>query len=135
MNGRVIAYADHMTGSLERAIGETNRRRVIQIAYNTEHGITPETVRTRIKDIVGDIQKARERAVGDLAAMDAQAYDGDIAKAIASKRREMHAAADALDFETAALLRDEIHKLEERLKEEEKNKPKEKKLKKGHTRV
>ncbi len=112
VHGRVILYADHMTGSLERAIGETNRRREIQIAYNKKHGITPSTIASRIKDIVGDIQKARTRAVDNLAETDMAAYGGDVKKLIKAKRTEMHAAADALDFETAALLRDEIQRLE-----------------------
>jgi excinuclease ABC subunit B len=122
VHGRVILYADHMTGSLDRAIGETNRRRAIQTAYNTAHGITPETVITRIKDIVGDIQKARARAVSTLVESDTNAYGGDIAKLIKEKRNEMHKAADQLDFETAALLRDEIGQLEAKLSTDEKSK-------------
>ena len=112
--GRVILYADHMTGSLERAIGETNRRRAIQEAYNKEHGITPQTIQKRIHDIVGDIQRARTRAVGELVELDKAAYGGDIKKLIKDKRNQMHEAADRLDFETAALIRDEIQKLEEK---------------------
>jgi excinuclease ABC subunit B len=112
VDGRVILYADHMTGSLDRAIGETNRRREIQIAYNKEHDITPTTIVKRIHDIVGDIQKARSRAVSELVDTDLAAYGGDVKKLIKQKRTEMHQAADALDFETAALLRDEISKLE-----------------------
>ena len=110
--GRVILYADNMTGSMERAIGETNRRREKQIAYNVKHGITPQTIQTRIKDIIGDIERTRKRAVSGLAELDAEAYKGDMKKLIADKRREMHDAADKLDFETAALLRDEIRMLE-----------------------
>ncbi len=112
--GRVILYADNMTGSLERAIGETNRRRAIQEAYNKKHHITPQTIQKRIHDIVGDIQKARTRAVGELAELDKAAYGGDVKKLIKAKREQMHQAADALDFETAALIRDEISKLEEK---------------------
>jgi excinuclease ABC subunit B len=114
--GRVILYADVMTGSLDRAIGETNRRRDIQIAHNKKHGITPKTIEKRIHDIVGDIQRTRTRAVGELAQLDAAAYDGDVKKLIKEKRQEMHKAADALDFETAALIRDEIRMLEEKSK-------------------
>jgi excinuclease ABC subunit B len=110
--GRVILYADQMTGSLERAIGETNRRRQIQQTYNTEHGITPATVKRQIKDIVGDIAKARARAVKELANMDRAAFEGSKAQLIKAKRKEMHEAADRLDFETAALIRDEIATLE-----------------------
>ena len=110
--GRVILYADMVTGSMKRAIGETERRRVRQVAYNKEHGITPQTIRTRIKDIVGDIERTRKRAVSELAEHDKTAYAGDKKKLVAEKRREMHDAADKLDFETAALLRDELRVLE-----------------------
>ncbi len=114
--GRVILYADTMTGSLARAIGETNRRRAIQEAYNKKHHITPQTIQKRIHDIVGDIQRARTRAVGELAELDKAAYGGDIRKLIRDKRNQMHDAASRLDFETAALIRDEIQKLEEKKK-------------------
>ncbi|OGG60382.1 excinuclease ABC subunit B [Candidatus Kaiserbacteria bacterium RIFCSPHIGHO2_01_FULL_56_24] len=110
--GRVILYADNMTGSMERAIGETNRRREKQIAYNTKHGITPTTIIKKIHDIIGDIQKARQRAVTELSELDKAAYGGDVKKLIKMKRQEMHEAADRLDFETAALIRDELRKLE-----------------------
>ena len=116
VHGRVILYADNMTGSMERAIGETNRRRAIQLAYNKKHKITPKTIQKRINDIIGDIQKNRRRAVEQLATEDVAAFGGDPKKAIAEKRRQMHAAADELDFETAALLRDEIQELEKEIK-------------------
>jgi len=112
VDGRVLLYADNMTGSLERAIGETNRRRAIQIAYNTEHNITPTTIKKRISDIVGDIERSRHRAIKELARMDQNISGGDTAKLVRQKRREMHEAADRLDFETAALIRDEIQTLE-----------------------
>ncbi len=112
IHGRVILYADHMTGSLDRAIGETNRRRAIQLAYNKEHNITPKTIEKRIRDIIGDVQRARQRAIGDLVALDKSTYAGDIVKLLREKRRQMHEAADRLDFETAGLIRDEILKLE-----------------------
>ena len=127
VNGRVIVYADHMTGSLERAVGETNRRREIQIAYNKQHNITPTTIASKIKDIVGDIQKARTRAIDTLAQTDVAAYGGDIKKLIKQKRDEMHQAADALDFETAALLRDEIQTLEKQMADTAKSAKKTKK--------
>lgn len=116
VNGRVLLYADTMTGSMERAIGETNRRRERQMAYNKKHGITPQTILSRIKDIVGDIERTRKRAVSELAELDVAAFGGDTKKLIKEKRRQMHDAADKLDFETAALLRDELRKLEEKKK-------------------
>lgn len=120
IHGRVILYADHLTGSLERAIGETNRRRAKQHAYNQEHGITPQTVKKRIADIMGDIQKARQKAVDALVEIDT--HTADVATLITQKKAEMHDAADALDFETAALLRDEIRLLEDKVAQTAKEK-------------
>lgn len=113
VHGRVILYADTRTGSMERAISETSRRRAVQVAYNKKHHITPTTISKRIHDIVGDIERARTRAVTELTQLDVAAFGGDTVKLLAEKRRQMHAAADQLDFETAALIRDEIRKLEE----------------------
>ncbi len=112
VNGRVILYADQSTGSMERAVGVTNARREVQLAYNKKHGITPQTIKKKINDIIGDIAKVRERAVSELAAMDTEAFQGSVKELIKDKRKQMHDAADNLDFETAALLRDEIQKLE-----------------------
>jgi excinuclease ABC subunit B len=112
--GRVILYADAMTGSMERAISESERRRKIQLAYNKKHGITPLGIKKQIKDIMGDIQKVRNRAVTRLAEMDVAAYGGDRKKLIREKRKQMLEASKNLDFETAALLRDEIKELEKK---------------------
>jgi len=113
VRGRVLLYADSMTGSMERAIGETNRRRALQLAYNKEHNITPQTVQKRIRNIIEDIRRTRDRAITELASTDAAAYGGDMKKLLREKRLQMHEAADRLDFETAALLRDEILKIEQ----------------------
>ncbi len=117
VNGRVILYADQMTGSLDRAIGETNRRRARQVAYNTEHGITPKTIHKSIKDITETLQSERDKAVGMLLAIDmARTEDPkELKKLIAEKRESMENAVSVLDFETAALIRDEVYKLEEKL--------------------
>ena len=112
--GRVILYADQTTGSMERAMHITRDRREKQLAYNKKHKITPKTVAKKIHDIVGDIERARKRAVKDLVEMEKAAHGGDVTKLIKEKRREMHAAADRLDFETAALIRDELRQLEAR---------------------
>ena len=114
VHGRVILYADNTTGSMQRAIGETNRRRVIQVAYNKKHNITPKTIEKRIRDIIGDIERTRKRAITELAAMDTNAFGGDKKRVLKEKKRQMHEAADRLDFETAALIRDEIRVLEEK---------------------
>lgn len=111
--GRVVLYADQMTGSLERAIGETDRRRALQSEYNNLHGITPQTIRKEIRDIAASMRTEHERTVGDLLALDALAYKDDPAGFIKRKREEMAEAVKELDFETAALIRDELRSLEE----------------------
>jgi excinuclease ABC subunit B len=112
VDGRVILYADRMTGSMERAINETNRRRDKQLAYNAEHGITPQTIRRQIGDIIADasnrdsvlveIDDGPKHMVGH----NLRAYIEDLEKA-------MRKAAADLEFEEAGRLRDEIRKLEQ----------------------
>ena len=111
--GRVILYADTVTGSMERAIAETERRRAKQLAYNRAHGITPETVRKRIADIVGE---ATQKAAAEppLASADAGPLSGhNLRSAIADLEKRMYEAAANLEFEEAARLRDEIRRLEQ----------------------
>ncbi|MCX6820307.1 MAG: excinuclease ABC subunit UvrB [Candidatus Adlerbacteria bacterium] len=108
VHGRVILYADNMTGSLEKAIGETNRRRAIQTAYNTKHGITPVTIKKAISDITDQLRTEHGKAVGVLLDIDKELYKKNPRKFIAEKRKQMAAAVQELDFETAAILRDEI---------------------------
>lgn len=109
--GRVILYADQMTGSLDRAIGETQRRREIQLAYNQKHGITPETIHKAIHDITEDLESSTKRALDDLIRLDRSIYGDKIDELIREKEQQMMDAAQALDFETAALLRDELQAL------------------------
>ncbi|NCN52222.1 excinuclease ABC subunit UvrB [Candidatus Parcubacteria bacterium] len=113
VNGRVVLYADHMTNSLEKAVGETNRRRKIQVAYNKEHGITPITIAKEIKDITGQLRTEHQAAVHTLLTIDADLYKQNPKKLLKEKRRQMEEAVQILDFETAALIRDEIAALEE----------------------
>ena len=110
--GRVLLYADHMTGSLDRAIQETNRRRKIQVAYNSEHGITPVTIKKEIKDIAASMRTEHQKTVAQLLTLDAKLYQEDPEGFLTDKRRQMADAVEALDFETAAILRDEIYTLE-----------------------
>ena len=109
--GRVILYADQLTGSIERAVGETNRRRAIQVAYNKEHGITPKTIIKKIKDITEHLETDHMKAVKANLDIDAQVFGKDLAKLIKLKEKEMSRAVKELDFETAAILRDEIVEL------------------------
>ncbi len=128
--GRVILYADKMTGSLERAIGETTRRRNIQLAYNKKHGITPKTILKKINDITEAFESTHGKAVNAELALDIELFKntlskegkkGNLAKLsdeereglvydkiIKIKEKAMKDAVKALDFETAAILRDEI---------------------------
>ena len=110
--GRVILYADSMTGSLERAIGETNRRREKQLAYNKEHGITPQTIKKEIHDIADSMRTEHQRTIDELLVLDTLAYKDDPVAFVTRKREEMAEAVGQLDFETAALIRDELYKLE-----------------------
>ena len=133
--GKVILYADVMTGSLERAIEETNRRRAIQIAYNKKHGITPTTILKKIKDITQELESKHGKAVNAELTLDLEIFEHakkkEINKELAKdylraptpeklqneliytkiikiKEKEMNKAVKELDFETAAILRDEI---------------------------
>lgn len=111
VNGRVIIYADQETESLKKAITETNRRREIQIAYNKEHGITPQTVKKAIKDITEELRSEHGKAVQAMITIEQKLYKENPRKFIAEKRAQMAEAVKNLDFETAALIRDEIYTL------------------------
>ncbi len=137
--GRVILYADVMTGSMERAIGETNRRRAIQVEYNKKHDITPKTIKKHIKDITEQMESEHGKAVNAELALDVEIFEKATKalnkkeekklsrlsdeerknvvyeKIIKIKEKEMNRAVKELDFESAAILRDEIAILKQRL--------------------
>ena len=106
--GRVILYAETITGSIERAVSETNRRRGIQVAHNKKHGITPKTIIKQIKDITEHLETDHMKAVRINLDIDAQVFAKNPEKLIKLKEKEMSKAVKELDFETAAILRDEI---------------------------
>ncbi len=110
--GKVILYADTMTGSMERAIGETNRRRTIQLAYNKKHGITPKTIIKKIHDIAESMRSEHQKTVGELLTVDKRLFEEDPEAFIQELRDRMSQAVEDLDFETAAIIRDEIYALE-----------------------
>src|SRR5690625_4298187 len=119
--GKAILYADNMTGSMERAIGETERRRARQMAHNKKHGITPQTIRKNIADIMADAGSVPGRAPARRVAEDAapgyevQVMDPDeAAREIARLEKAMFKAAEDLEFEKAAELRDQVHAIRER---------------------
>ncbi|MEK7549909.1 MAG: excinuclease ABC subunit UvrB [Patescibacteria group bacterium] len=111
--GRVILYADRMTDSMKRSLDETNRRRALQTAYNVEHGITPQTIKKKFGDITEHLESEHDKAVRANLVLDQEIFAKDPAKLIRLKEKEMQAAVKLLDFETAAILRDEIRALEE----------------------
>ncbi|MEI6022533.1 MAG: excinuclease ABC subunit UvrB [bacterium] len=128
-DGRVILYADRITGSMERAIGETSRRREKQLAYNKKHGITPMTIKKKIHDIMEGMESDHARAVNAELALDMALFaaamepskgksgrgkKNPIEKLIKLKEDEMKESVKLLDFETAAILRDEIKVLKEK---------------------
>jgi excinuclease ABC subunit B len=111
--GRVVLYADTMTNSLRNALGETERRRAKQIAWNTEHGITPTSIKRDIADVLKDASQGDYITVDAVEGEDDQNFVGkDLQASIAELERKMRAAAAELEFETAARLRDEIKRLE-----------------------
>ncbi len=120
VEGHVILYADKVTGSMEYAMSETNRRRTIQTAYNKKHGITPKTIIKKIKDITETLDREHHKAVDTLLETDAKLFDKNPKKLIKAKHKEMEEAVHILDFESAAILRDEIKELESRLSKSKK---------------
>jgi excinuclease ABC subunit B len=119
VNGQVVIYADKITGSIERAVAETDRRRAIQLSYNQTHGITPKTIEKTIKNILEEFgltgskvkglknktAEARAQAILDL---EIRADDRPLSEIIKDKEKQMRAAAKDLQFELAAILRDEV---------------------------
>ncbi len=132
VNGQVVLYADSITGSMQRAIDETGRRRRIQMAYNTEHGVTPKTIQKNIKNILeefgidrtkksaskGKLKRERKSTLDLDLIGDARSLE-DILKA---KQAAMKQAAERLEFELAAIFRDEVVELKHRIDREKQKK-------------
>lgn len=113
--GRVILYADSITGSMERAMGETNRRREKQIEYNKKNNISPKTIIKKIHDITEELDSLHDKTVSAELNLDAKLFAKNPSKLVKLKERQMSEAVKMLDFETAAILRDEIKILKDRL--------------------
>ncbi|MBI5885999.1 MAG: UvrB/UvrC motif-containing protein, partial [Deltaproteobacteria bacterium] len=113
--GRVIMYADRVTDSMQAAIDETERRRKIQTAYNEKHSITPQTIKSRIKDVMSSIYESDYYTVGVGAAEETAEYvpPHELPALLKSLRKEMEKAAKKQEFERAAELRDKIRRLED----------------------
>ena len=115
-DGRVIMYADNMTDSMKKAIETTKRRREIQQKYNEEHGITPQTIRKAVRDLISVTKAIAKQEVAfekDPESMDR----GELEKVIGDVQKKMKRAAAELDFETAAMLRDQMIELKKQLNE------------------
>jgi len=120
VRGRVILYADNVTGSMRRAIDETDRRRAKQIAYNEKHGITPKTIIKAIKDIRGVLGLSVDsKDIKEILKLELTAETHDLATVLKRKEVEMKEAALNLEFELAAVLRDEITEIQKELKKRE----------------
>ena len=110
--GRVIMYADRTTGSMERAIGETNRRRERQMAYNRLHGITPATVKKNVEDVLAGLYKGDTDMSRVTAKISPDLQGANLKTVLDGMRDDMRKAAENLEFEEAARLRDEVKRLE-----------------------
>jgi len=125
VNGQVILYADVLTGSIKKAIEETSRRRVIQLKYNKDHGITPKTIEKTIRNILEEFgirDKTKDKKTGrktdrlGLTDLDTLGDARPLEEIIKDKERQMKEAAQDLEFELAAILRDELRELRMRVK-------------------
>ena len=113
VHGTVIMNADRVTDSMQRALDETNRRRAVQEAYNAEHGITPTSIRKKVKELIQTTKVAESPA--PYTAKEIQHLTKKAALALAAKlEKDMRAAAKALEYERAAELRDMIFELREK---------------------
>ena len=126
INGQVVLYADQMTGSIERAIKETDRPRAIQVAYNKKHGITPKTIEKTIHNILEEfgigalkhenVKTLKQKKRRTLLELDLLGDARPLDEIIKDKEKKMKAAAKELQFEFAAILRDEIRELKNKIK-------------------
>ena len=113
--GHVVMYADHMTDSMKKAISETERRRAIQIAYNEEHGITPQTIKKSVRDLISISKKVAAEEL-KMEKDPESMSEKELEKLIKDLEKQMKKAAAELNFEAAAELRDKLIELKQMLK-------------------
>ncbi|MGD2148348.1 MAG: excinuclease ABC subunit UvrB, partial [Anaerolineae bacterium] len=118
INGTAVFYADHITDSMRRAIDETDRRREVQIAYNQEHGIEPASIVKEVRDLTDRVRRDAVPEEGPGLGL-AQLPKDELARMIRELKKQMTAAAESLEFEKAALLRDRIFELRQVLEDKE----------------
>ena len=113
--GHVIMYADMMTDSMRNAIDETNRRRSIQQRYNEEHGITPQTIKKAVRDLIRISKKVEETETGDIQKDIESMSRKELEQLVDKIKRKMNTAAAELNFELAANLRDQMLEIKKQL--------------------
>lgn len=123
VRGQVILYADRITGSMQRAIAETDRRRAKQVAYNQEHGITPQSIKKAIVDLRGSLGFTKPKDIKEILKLELTAESRQLEEVIKQKEAEMKTAALELDFELATILRDEIVVIKQELGKRQKKLP------------
>ena len=116
MDGHVVLYADTVTDSMAAAIGETNRRRAIQQAYNEAHGITPASIKKAVRDLIAISHKVEAKSSAALDKDPESMSEQELKKLIAEVTKRMNQAAVELDFEEAAVQRDKMLELKKYLK-------------------
>jgi excinuclease ABC subunit B len=121
VHGKVIMYADHVTESMRTALDETNRRRAIQVGYNQEHGIEPVSIVKAVRDLTDQVtaQAVAEPRAEYRAGRPADLPKEELRRVILGLEQQMQAAAEALEFEKAAALRDEIYDLRQIMADQE----------------
>jgi excinuclease ABC subunit B len=117
INGQAIMYADTITKSMQRAIDETNRRRQVQVEYNERHGIEPRSIVKAIKDLTDQVRKVAEEKAEYVVPTDMP--KDELAHLVDQLEKQMKAAAAELEFEKAAILRDQIFELRQALQDED----------------
>jgi excinuclease ABC subunit B len=115
VNGKAILYADRLTDSIRQAVGETKRRRLIQEEYNSTHGITPLTIRKAIADMYAEFSPSDEEGEAVAAASEETVTVSQVEKKIKTLKAVMLSAAKKMDFEKAAIARDEMHHWQQKL--------------------
>ncbi len=124
VKGQVVLYADKITGSMERAMKETERRRAKQLAYNKEHNITPKTIIKAQEDLRAMLGlEITEKDVKEILKLELSGETGDLETVMKKKEKEMKAASKNLEFELAAILRDEVVQLEKEIRKRTKTSP------------